>query len=81
MAYWTVLSTYTPRLNEKVKLPNRPIDHYLKFNNKQLEAKYKNSKIPMETFQELFFNGEIEFKGDALDVLELKHDWSHNYNF
>ncbi len=80
VAYWTVLSTYTPRLNEKVKLPNRPIDYYLKFNNKQLEAKYKNSKIPLETFQELFFNGEIEFKGDALDVLELKHDWA-TFNF
>lgn len=30
----------------------------------------------METFHELYFDGAVDFKGDALDVLEYRHDWS-----
>ncbi|CUM68398.1 uncharacterized protein PRCAT00006121001 [Priceomyces carsonii] len=82
MAYWTILSSYSPRLNEKVKYPNRPISYYLEYHTPELKAKYvdsnggKGKKIPLETFQELFFNGKVSFKGDCLDVMEYKHDWA-----
>ncbi|ANZ77960.1 BA75_04879T0 [Komagataella pastoris] len=77
MAYWTVLSSYSPRLNEKVQFPNRGVEHYLKFHDDQLAAKYQGqNKIPMETFHELYFEGKVSFKGDALDALEYRHDWA-----
>lgn len=82
MAYWTILSGFSPRLNEKVKLPGRPVSHYLDYQTPELKAKYetsnngKGSKIPMETFLELYFNGKVLFKGDCLDVLEYRHDWA-----
>ncbi|KAI5951011.1 hypothetical protein KGF54_004085 [Candida jiufengensis] len=86
MVYWTIMSTFSPRINEKVKYPNRPISYYLEYHTPELKAKYQDSnngkgkKIPIETFQELFFNGKVSFKGDALDVMEYKHDWA-NFKF
>lgn len=86
MAYWTIMSSYSPRLNEKAKYPNRPISYYLDYHTDELKAKYelsnngKGTKIPIETFQELFFEGKVSFKGDCLDVLEYKHDWA-NFRF
>lgn len=82
MAYWTLLSSYSPRINQKVKLPNKPISHYLEFHTPELKAKYetsnngKGTKIPMETFQQLYFDGKVSFKGDCLDVMEYRHDWA-----
>lgn len=86
MAYWTVMSLYSPRLNEKAKYPNRPILYYLEYHTPELKAKYETlnngqgTKIPIETFQELFFDGKVSFKGDCLDVMEYKHDWA-NFRF
>ncbi|PVH17818.1 uncharacterized protein CXQ87_000716 [Candidozyma duobushaemuli] len=86
MAYWTLLSTFSPRLNEKVKYPGKPISHYLEFHTPELKAKYidsnggKGTKIPMETFHELYFEGKVSFKGDALDIMEYRHDWA-NFRF
>ena len=34
----------------------------------------------METFHEMYFDGKVEFKGDALEVLEYRHDWA-NFRF
>ncbi|TID28624.1 hypothetical protein CANINC_002380 [Pichia inconspicua] len=77
MVWWTVLSTYSPRLNERVKLPNRGVEFYLEFHDEELANKYKgNNKIPMETFHELYFANKVSFKGDALDVMEYRHDWA-----
>lgn len=81
MAFWTLLSTYSPRLNEKVKLPGKPVGDYLEFHDAELTEKYvksnngKGTKIPMETFHNLYFDGKVSFKGDCLDVLEFRHDW------
>ncbi|KAL2182005.1 S-adenosyl-L-methionine-dependent methyltransferase [Thermothelomyces heterothallicus CBS 202.75] len=36
----------------------------------------KNEKIPMETFHEMYFDGDVDFNGDALEVLEYRHDWA-----
>ncbi|KAK6197542.1 cyclopropane-fatty-acyl-phospholipid synthase [Scheffersomyces amazonensis] len=86
MSYWTVLSTFSPRINEKAKYPNKPISHYLEYHTEELKAKYetsnggKGTKIPIETFQELYFEGKVSFKGDCLDVMEYKHDWA-NFRF
>lgn len=82
VCYWYVLSLYSPRINEKVAYPNKPILHYLSFHTPELKAKYEHSnggmgcKIPIETFQELYFDHKVSFKGDCLDVLEYKHDWA-----
>lgn len=65
-----------PRKNEKVKYPGRPVEHYLTFKNQADKAKYHGkSKIPMETFYEKYFDGEVDFKGDCLETLEYRHDW------
>ncbi|CCX06308.1 S-adenosyl-L-methionine-dependent methyltransferase [Pyronema domesticum] len=75
--YWTVMSRYSPRKNEKCKLPGKPIEHYLEFHKPEDAEKYKGrNKIPLETFHEMYFAGDVSFKGDCLDVLEYRHDWS-----
>lgn len=86
MAFWTIMSSFSPRINEKVKFPGKPISHYLEFHTDELKARYIDSnggqgtKIPMETFHELYFDGKVSFKGDCLDVLEYRHDWA-NFRF
>lgn len=65
-----------PRKNEKVKLPGRPVEYYLTFKNEADKLKYSGrNKIPMETFHNLYFGGEVDFKGDCLEALEYRHDW------
>lgn len=76
MAYWTLASTYSPRLNTRCQLPGKPIEHYLTFHDEALAKKYHGRKIPMETFHELYFANKVSFNGDALDVLEYRHDWA-----
>ncbi|SCU94998.1 LAMI_0F00518g1_1 [Lachancea mirantina] len=76
MAYWTLASTYSPRLNEKCKLPGKPIEHYLTFHDEKLAQRYHGRKIPMETFHELYFADKVSFNGDALEILEYRHDWA-----
>ena len=34
----------------------------------------------METFYEKYFDGAVDFKGDALEALEYRHDWV-NFRF
>jgi cyclopropane fatty-acyl-phospholipid synthase-like methyltransferase len=75
--FWTVASTFSPRLNEKCVLPEKGVEHYLEFHDPALAAKYQgDKKIPIETFQELYFDGKVSFKGDALDIMEYRHDWA-----
>jgi sphingolipid C9-methyltransferase len=77
MAFWTVVSTIGNRINEKAKLPQRGVEYYLKFHDPEDADKYKgNSKIPMETFHEMYFAGKVSFKGDALEAMEFRHDWA-----
>lgn len=82
MAFWTIASSsFMPRKNEKAKYPGAPIEHYLTFKNPEDRAKYHGrSKIPMETFHEKYFAGEVDFNGDALEVMEYRHDWA-NFRF
>lgn len=79
--YWTVASSFSARRNEKAKVPGKPIEEYLTFKSKDHQEKYKgNAKIPMETFHEMYFNAEVDFKGDCLEVMEYRHDWA-SFNF
>lgn len=75
--FWVAASTFSPRLDEKVKFPGKGTEHYLKFRDEALAAKYRgNTKIPMETFHELYFDNKVDINGDCLDILELRHDWA-----
>ncbi|PGH18647.1 hypothetical protein AJ80_04394 [Polytolypa hystricis UAMH7299] len=77
IAYWTYASTFSPRTNRKARSPGRPVEYYLNFKDEGARKKYQGpSKIPMQTFAEMYFNGEVDFKGDALEVLEYRHDWA-----
>ncbi|KLU85631.1 sphingolipid C9-methyltransferase [Magnaporthiopsis poae ATCC 64411] len=82
IAFWTFTSNFSPRVNDKVKLPGRPLDFYLTFKNPADKARYgvRGAKIAQETFQEMYFNGDVEVNGDMLEVLEYRHDWT-TFNF
>ncbi|KAI2791435.1 Sphingolipid C9-methyltransferase 2 [Penicillium oxalicum] len=81
MAFWTVASSISPRKTEKAKYCGRPVEYYLNFHSEHDRATYHGkSKIPMETFYEKYFNGEVDFKMDALEALEYRHDWA-NFKF
>ncbi|CAG8956997.1 hypothetical protein HYFRA_00012476 [Hymenoscyphus fraxineus] len=81
ISFWYLASSFSPRKNEKVSLPGRPIEYYLTFKNAADKAKYRRkTKIPMETFYELYFDGGVDFNGDALEVMEYRHDWA-NFQF
>lgn len=77
VAYWMLASRFGPRLNEKVELPNKGVEHYIDLKNSELK-KYveKGRKLPMQLFHDEFFEGKVEFKGDVLDVMEYRHDWA-----
>ena len=75
--YWMTVSSISARKNEKVKLPGRPIEHYLTFKKPEDTTKYHGkTKIAMETFHEMYFDGEVDFNGDCLEVMEYRHDWA-----
>lgn len=76
-AYWLVVSSISPRKNEKAKYPGKGVEHYLSFKKPEDKAKYHGkNKIPMETFHEMYFDGEVDFNGDCLEVMEFRHDWA-----
>ncbi|KAJ5726870.1 hypothetical protein N7493_005897 [Penicillium malachiteum] len=77
VVFWTWSSTFSPRTNEKVKLPGRPVEHYLTFKREEDKAKYHGkNKVPLVTFAEMYLDGVVEFNGDLLEILEYRHDWA-----
>ena len=30
----------------------------------------------METFHEMYFDEKVDFNGDALEIMEYRHDWA-----
>ncbi|EPQ51617.1 sphingolipid C9-methyltransferase [Gloeophyllum trabeum ATCC 11539] len=77
IAYWTVMSMYGQRKNEKVQLPGKDIEEYITLKDPELRAQYKGKeKIPMQVFHDAFFDGKAEFNGDVLDIMEQRHDWA-----
>ena len=81
MVFWSTASTISPRKNEKARFPGRPVESYIQFKNEKDKVRYRGrSKIPMETFYEKYFDGDVDFKGDVLEALEYRHDWV-NFRF
>jgi hypothetical protein len=65
VAYWTAISIYGKRKNEKVELPGKDIETYITIRDRDLKACYQGKdKIPMQVFHDAFFEGKIDFKGE-----------------
>ena len=68
VAYWTVMSMYGKRKNEKVQLPERNLEEYITIHDPELKAKYHGKeKIPMQVFHDAYFEGKIDFNGKSYD--------------
>ncbi|GLB41154.1 putative mycolic acid cyclopropane synthetase [Lyophyllum shimeji] len=77
VAYWTLISMYGTRKNEKVVLPGKDIEEYITIKDVELKKIYSGkNKIPMQVFHDAYFDGKIEFNGDVLDIMEQRHDWA-----
>ena len=64
VGYWSFMSIYGGRKNEKVQLPGKDIDEYITINDPELKKLYKGKeKIPMQVFHDAYFEGKIDFKG------------------
>ena len=49
----------------------------MNFRKEEDRERYRGkAKIPMETFHEMYFAGDVDFKGDALEIMEYRHDWA-----
>lgn len=65
MAYWTIMSMYGKRKNEKIQLPDRNLEEYMTIHDPELKTKYYGKqKIPMQVFHDAFFEGKIDFNGE-----------------
>lgn len=77
VTYWYVVSAYSPPTNDKVKAPGRPVEHYLTFKSDADRARFSGRrKVPLAAFAEMYIDGEVDFNGDALDIMEFRHDWA-----
>ena len=77
VVFWTAVSILGNRLNDNATLPNRGVEYYLEFHDPSNSQKYRRgNKIPMETFHEMYFAGQVSFRGDALEAMEFRHDWA-----
>lgn len=78
IAVWYLSSTYSPPTNDKVKMPGRPVEHYVTFKREADRLRYSGRrKVPLALFAEMYLDGEADFNGDVLDALEFRHDWAH----
>lgn len=78
VALWTFTSHMSPRIDDKARLPGRPIESYITFKKDELKRKYSGrNKVALQDFSDMYINGDADFNGDVLDVLEYRHDWSH----
>jgi hypothetical protein len=80
-AFWMAASAFSPRKTDKASFPGKPIEHYLTFKKAADKDKYNGkTTIPMETFHEKYFDGDVDFNGDCLEIMEQRHDWA-NFRF
>ena len=80
-SFWAAASAFSPRKNEKARFPGKKVEDYLQFHKEEDRQKYYGkNKIPMETFHEMYFAGDVDFKGDCLEIMEYRHDWA-NFKF
>ncbi|KAJ7654772.1 sphingolipid C9-methyltransferase [Mycena rosella] len=77
VAYWTLMSYYDARKNDKVILPGKDIETYITIKDAELKKIYNGkNKIPMQVFHDAYFEGKIDFNGDVLEIMEQRHDWA-----
>jgi sphingolipid C9-methyltransferase len=70
VGYWTAMSIYGPRKNEKVRLPGKDIEEYITINDPELKARYHGKeKIPMQVFHDAYFEGKIDIKGTVFTIV------------
>ena len=70
MGYWTFMSYYGKRKNEKIVLPERNLEEYITIHDPELKAKYHGKeKIPMQIFHDAYFEGKIDFNGNVSRVV------------
>ncbi|CAI2189455.1 7705_t:CDS:2 [Funneliformis geosporum] len=74
--YFLRSSKYDSPYNNKVKLPGKRLEEYISIKDSSLAAYSGRNKIPMELFFESYFDGKIDLCGDALEILEARHDWA-----
>ncbi|KAJ7430577.1 hypothetical protein B0H11DRAFT_2263213 [Mycena galericulata] len=61
VAYWTLMSTYGARKNDKV-LPGKDIEGYITIKDPELKKLYNGkNKIPMHVFHDTYFEGKFYF--------------------
>ena len=48
---------------------------FIEFSDKRLENRCLKGKIPMETFYEAYFAGDLDIKGDIFDFLRKRNDF------
>ncbi|KAL2878250.1 hypothetical protein SGCOL_006502 [Colletotrichum sp. CLE4] len=75
-ALWLVASTISPRISEAVLLPSHTIESYMTFKHPEKVTYRGKRKIPMATFCQMYFDGDVELNGDTLAILEKRHDWA-----
>ena len=76
LAYWTLMSMYGPRKNEKCTLPGKAIETYLTIRDPDLRKMYAGSqKIPMQVFHDAYFDKKIDFKGESLALGLFRYQW------
>jgi sphingolipid C9-methyltransferase len=64
IAYWTFMSMFGSRKNDKVVLPGKVIEEYITIKDPELKARYHDKeKIPMQTFHDAYFDSKIDFNG------------------
>lgn len=64
VGYWTVMSIYGKRKNEKVAIPAVNIEEFITTDDPDLKTKYHDKqKIPMQIFHDAYFDGKYEFNG------------------
>ena len=72
VGYWTAMSTFGPRVNEKVQLPGKDIEEYITIKDVELKKRYHGKeKIPMQIFHDAYFEGKIDFNGMSHSILHL----------
>jgi sphingolipid C9-methyltransferase len=65
VTYWTLMSMYGKRKNEKVALPSINIEEFITTEDPELKAKYHDKeKIPMQVFHDAYFEGKFDFNGE-----------------
>lgn len=65
VGYWTIMSIYGARRNEKVALPGKNIEEYITIHDEELKKLYHGKeKIPMQIFHDAYFDKKIDIKGE-----------------